>query len=154
MLHITWLTRARRSRNQRQSLSGNLYGRRLSNESGQLCGGGFGNGDYDERNDMSDKLTPRQRDKRRIQTLGRGEAFEMLQNDRDALLVKLAAVEAERDEAAALLREVAETLPPNYEPGELTPYWVWCGGNMWLKHEATCIIERIRIWLAKQEANL
>jgi hypothetical protein len=54
MLSITWLTRAHRSRNQHRSLSGNLYGRRQHSESGQLCGGGFGNGDY-ERMDMSDK---------------------------------------------------------------------------------------------------
>jgi hypothetical protein len=67
------------------------------------------------------------------------------------LLAHIAAVEAERDEAAALLREVTETLPPNYEPGELTPYCVWCGGNMWLKHETDCVIERATLWLAKVE---
>ena len=69
------------------------------------------------------------------------------------VLAHIAAVEAERDEAAALLREVVETLPPNYEPGELTPYCMWCGGNMWLKHEADCPIERIREWLAKQTGD-
>jgi hypothetical protein len=99
---------------------------------------------------MSDKLTPRQRDKRRIQTLGHGEAFEMLQNDRDELLVKLAAVEAERDEAAALLREVAESEPyPSHECS-----CVYCDQYTWDAHLSTCIIERIRIWLAKQEAKL
>jgi hypothetical protein len=96
---------------------------------------------------MSDKLTPRQRDKRRIQTLGQGEAFEMLQNDRDALLVKLAAVEAERDEAAALLREVANHMPTC---GDCC---AWCGALAWEEHKPACMMERAREWLAKQEAT-
>jgi hypothetical protein len=94
---------------------------------------------------MSDKLTPDELSHYRTFSIWHSADIG------HKLLAHIAAVEAERDEAAALLREVAETLPPNYEPGELTPYCVWCGGNMWLKHAEDCIIERIRAWLAKVE---
>jgi hypothetical protein len=109
---------------------------------------------------MGDKLTPRQRDNHNKQMFGIGEAFEMLQNDRDALLIKLAAIETERDEAAALARElldIAFWVQPRRDdkPGcycnLCETFYSGLLSTMTDAHADKCIIERIRVWLAKQE---
>jgi hypothetical protein len=99
---------------------------------------------------MSDKLTPRQRDKHNKQMFGIGEAFEMLQNDRDALLIKLTAIEAERDEAAALIHRSLDRL------AELE-MCLYCG-ETWVAdapdtHAPGCLIPEARAWLAKVEKS-
>jgi hypothetical protein len=61
-------------------------------------------------------------------------------------------VEAERDEAAALLREVVDK-------ESITDLWCLHCGGVWKQegvdyHFPTCLISRARAWLAKQEAKL
>jgi hypothetical protein len=99
---------------------------------------------------MSDKLTPHQRDNHNKQMFGIGEAFEMLQNDRDALLIKLAAVEAERDEAIALIYRFLDRL------AELDTC-LYCG-ETWVAdapdtHTPGCLIPEARAWLVKVEKS-
>lgn len=96
---------------------------------------------------MNAKLTPEEL-YRITEATAPNHSVEML-----VLLSHIAAVEAERDELAALLREIVDKWPAMYEPGELTPYCIWCGGNMWLKHMPTCITERVRATLATLEGE-
>jgi hypothetical protein len=92
---------------------------------------------------MSDKLTP---DEMAV-------INQYFEHDKQSvvnnLMRHIAAVEAERDEAKVLLREVAESEPyPSHECS-----CVYCDQYTWDAHLSTCIIERARIWLAKQEAT-
>jgi hypothetical protein len=67
------------------------------------------------------------------------------------LLAHIAAVEAERDQAAALLREIADDVPLCYDDMENAVVCVFC--SRYFDHAPECFITRIRAWLAKVESE-
>jgi hypothetical protein len=105
---------------------------------------------------MSDKLTSHELDHYRTFHIWQASA------PIHALLAHIAAVEAERDEAAALLREVTEThfWIRDRDDGIEGCYCWLCGTlypdwhiAMTADHFHNCPIERIRAWLAKQTGD-
>jgi hypothetical protein len=88
---------------------------------------------------MSDKLTPDELKHYRTFSIWHSADIG------HKLLAHIAAVEAERDEAAALLREVAQATR-----WSITDRCMFCGTATDM-HEPECAIKRIRAWLAKQE---
>jgi len=77
------------------------------------------------------------------------------------LMRHIAAVEAERDEATALLREMVK--PEHYEQRcmETPTECLYCGaiydyatGNGYIQHAPDCVIPEARTWLAKVESEM